>query len=107
MIIVILSTVEIQPEINSQEAVLLLTEYDRLSDDSVNSHKAAVAVTRALEALSQASGVPMWWLCERPEYAGDETPETLRKEWDEWQEWRHDVPEMNREMEEDDERIPF
>jgi len=92
MIIVILNTAEVQPGIDPKEAVLLIAEYDQLSDDSPNSHKAAVAVTRAMEALVQASGVPLWWICERP-FNGDETPEELRREWDEWQQWRHDVPD--------------
>lgn len=109
MVIVILHAVDGQPTITSLEAITCLSEYDRLTDDAPASHQAASGVAKALTALSEQTGVPIWFLVGTT-YTGVESAEDLRCAWQEWQTWRNTIPDITdrEEVEEEEgERIPF
>lgn len=83
-----------------QEAIKVLAEYDRMSDDAPASHRAAIKVNEAITALAQGTGVPVWFLIGWS-MSGVEVVEDFQAAWKEWQSYRHLVPEL------EEDSVPF
>lgn len=90
------------------EAIHTLQEYTELSDDPVESVRAAMAVVNAITVVCRETGIPLWFVTNMAvALDGEESADDLIVAWQEFRAWKNTIPDLEDREEEEGEGVPF